>query len=115
MKRNTFGGPASSLVESNWWPVIFDQAAKSGLEAGSVARISRTWPTPTSLIALLALTTGIGQRSPLVSSVLTTASGIASLLSQRWRAPADVAEFASLLGLLGDAQIRLGRLPTLRE
>src|SRR6266852_5568768 len=87
MKRNTFGGPASSLVESNLWPVIFDQAAKSGLDAGSVAKISRTWPTLSSLIALLALTMGIGQRSPLVSSVLAAASGIASLLSQRLRAP----------------------------
>src|SRR5258708_16446680 len=86
MKRNTFGGPASSLVESNLCRVIFDQAAKSGLDAGSVARISRTWPTLSSLIALLALTTGSGQRSPWVSSVFATVSGIASLLSQRWRA-----------------------------
>src|SRR5258707_1819098 len=101
MKRNTFGGPASSLAESNLWPVIFDQAAKSGFAAGSVAKFSSTWPTLTSLIALLALTTGSGQRSPLVSSVFATASGIACLLSQRLRAPADVAEFAPFTWAVG--------------
>src|SRR5690349_14220927 len=91
MKRKTFGGPASSLLESNLCPVLLDHAVKSGLEAGSVASTSRTWPTPTSLIALLALTTGSGQRSPLVSSVLATASGIASLPCS---APARAADAA---------------------
>jgi len=63
-KRKT---PPSSPLSRSGFPVVFDQALKSGTEPGSVAKASSSWPGARSLMALAVFAIGIGQLRPLRS------------------------------------------------
>ncbi len=77
-KRKT---PWASDDSTRTWPVVRQNAAKSSTAPGSVASTSRTAPSGMVLSTLRALSTGSGQRSPWVSSLVWSIGRLSAAIS----------------------------------